>query len=122
MKTHHRNRWAVRGLNLIELLVVVVIGVLASLAMPAYMKVRDRSSVKAAHKRGIFWAGVISERSTLEAEFGFTSLGTESAEITLPLARRLSQLNLSLNLTNSHARDIASYSLIPSSVDGKVYQ
>ena len=73
------------------------------------------------HKRGIFWAGEIPEGTTVVAEYGFTSLGTEVAEISLPPAKRLSQVKLSLDLSDSSARDITSYSLIPSSVAQKLY-
>lgn len=73
------------------------------------------------HKRGIFWTGTLPSQEPMNAEFGFTSLGTEVAEIVLPPARRLSQVELSLDLTDSSAREITSYSLIPTTIESKKY-
>lgn len=73
------------------------------------------------HKRGIFWAGSLSSTEAVKAEFGFTSLGTEVAEIALPPARRLSNVELSLDLSESSAQEISSYSLIPTKREAKQY-
>ncbi len=73
------------------------------------------------HQKGIFWTGKVPAGETLHAEFGFTSLGTEVAAIVFPPARRLSNVALTLDLSKSEAREITSYSLIPTEYDEGVY-
>lgn len=74
------------------------------------------------HKKGIFWTGSLPSQEAVKAEFGFTSLGTEVAEITLPPARRLSNVELTLDLSESSAQEITSYSLIPTKREAKQYE
>lgn len=80
-------------------------------------------STQADYRRdGIFWDGILAPGEVMVAEFGFTTQGTESVEITLPPARRLSNLNLALDLSESAADEVASYSLRPEEVSGQVYR
>lgn len=58
IKTHHRNRWAVRGLNLIQFLVVVVVNgvyggvfrdygfLILLIALTAYLRITYRPAEK----------------------------------------------------------------------------
>lgn len=87
-------------------------------ASDIYLRILDPETGEAVESReavyrrdGIFWEGQLAEGEVMEAEFGFTTQGTESVEIALPPARRLSNLDLSLDLSDSSADEVTSYSL-----------
>lgn len=69
---------------------------------------------------GIYWNPELTAGERLTAELGFTTMGTERLDWTLPPAQRLKDIRLSLDLENTNAVGVSSFSLTPSRIENSV--
>ncbi|MDF1812341.1 MAG: prepilin-type N-terminal cleavage/methylation domain-containing protein [Verrucomicrobiales bacterium] len=65
---------------------------------------------------GIFWSGVLPKNDVVRAKIAYSALGTETVDLDLPEAQRISNVDLSLDLQGTPADAISSFSLTPTGV------
>ncbi len=70
------------------------------------------------HQRGILWKPETTSTEPILAQIRYSILGRDRLQFVMPPARRLEQLRLTLDLSETPDKQVADYSLTPTSVDG----
>ncbi len=74
------------------------------------------------HQSGIVWKTAANAGEPTLARVRFSALGRDRLKFVMPPARRLEQLHLKLDLSETPANQVADYSLTPTAADGDVVE